>query len=97
MSPDGLVVVVEFFLDVVTILVGNALEPGDLYVVRPSRVDPLALPCSDEPECAAGVPFRLDASTAFAEIWPVAPEVVPADRFLPAKRPFLGFLVVLVF
>ena len=68
MSPDRPVVIVEFFLNVVTILVGNTLEPGDLYIVYPSRVDLLALPYSDEPECAARVPFRLDASTAFAEI-----------------------------
>ena len=68
MSPDGLVVIVEFFLDVVTILVGNILEPGDLYIVRPSRVDPLVLPYSNEPERAARVPFRLNTSTAFAEI-----------------------------
>ena len=66
-------------------------------MVRPSRVDPLVLPCSDEPERTARVPFRLDAGTAFAKIWPVALEVILADRFLPAKRPFLGFLAVLVF
>ena len=59
---------IEFLLNIVTTLVGNILELGDLYVVRPSRMDLFVFPCSGESERTARVSFRLDASTAFAEI-----------------------------
>jgi hypothetical protein len=90
------VVPVELLLKVVSVLVGDALEPRDLHVVRTSRVESFAFFRSRESEGSARAVLGFLGSTSLTEVRAVALEVVLAGRLLPLERLLLDLLAVLV-
>jgi hypothetical protein len=81
---------------VVSVLVGNVLEPQDLRIVRTSRVESFVFFRSRESEGSARAVLGFLGSTSLAKVRAVTLEVIPARRLLPLERPLLDLLAVLM-
>ena len=94
--PNRLIVLIEFLLEVISVLVGNILELRDLGIICPSWVEPFILLRSYEPEYTARALFYTGISTSLAKVQSVTLEVVLARQLLPLKHLFLNLLSVLI-
>ena len=95
-GPSRLVIVVKFLLIVISVQVGNILELGDLYVVRPSRVELYILLLLYESKRLYLILVYIDVSIPLAEIQTFVLVVRPALGLLFSEPSLLLYLLVLV-